>query len=182
LSDPRLFHPGLFFPIFLLLWVSCRYEEIIPENGISSSDLIANVITHPKITISKGNVVSVRAVSERMEKGNTEEAMLIGSVRADIFNELGEHVSLMTSDSAKVNEYSNSLEAFGNVKVESDSGLVLRTRRLVWDNQYKLITTEDSVMFTTQETDTLYGVGFTSDMDLSHWKILEPTGVTGRAF
>jgi len=60
--------------------------------------------------------------------------------------------------------------------------LVLRTRRLVWDNQYKLNATEDSVMFPTQETDTLYGVGFTSDMDLSHWKILEPTGVTGRAF
>ena len=38
----------------------------------------------------------------------------------------------------------------------------------------------DSVEFTTKEKDTLYGVGFESDMDLSHWKILKPSGVTNR--
>jgi len=170
------------FMVICFIVVSCHKEESLPENGISSSDLIANMITNPQIIISKQDVVNVKATSDRMEKGNNQEALLIGNVKTDIFNDLGEHVSVMTSDSAKVDELSNNLEAFGHVTVESDSGLTLKTRRLVWDNRYKLITSEDRVMFTTQETDTLYGVGFTSDMDLSHWKILKPTGVTGRVF
>lgn len=162
--------------------LSCDNSKPIQEDGISSSDLIANLITNPKIIISKGDIINIKAISDRMEKGNNQKAMLIGNVRADIYNELGEHVSIMTSDTAEVNESSNNLEAFGHVIVESDSGLTLRTQRLLWDNRYKIITSDEHVMFTTQEMDTLYGVGFTSDIDLSHWKILKPTGVTGRVF
>ena len=36
-------------------------------------------------------------------------------------------------------------------------------------------------MITTLDTDTLYGVGFESDSDLKNWKILSPSGVTGRS-
>ena len=46
--------------------------------------------------------------------------------------------------------------------------------------QYKLVISNDSVQFTTLQNDTLYGIGFESDMDLTHWKIIQPTGVTGR--
>ena len=43
-----------------------------------------------------------------------------------------------------------------------------------------LLCTEDSVMITTLEKDTLYGIGFESDSDLENWKILNPSGVTER--
>ena len=39
---------------------------------------------------------------------------------------------------------------------------------------------KDSVMITTLEKDTLYGIGFESDSDLQNWKILRPSGVTNR--
>ena len=39
--------------------------------------------------------------------------------------------------------------------------------------------TKDSVMITTAEKDTLYGIGFESDSELQNWKILKPSGVTG---
>jgi|TARA_Y100000766_G_scaffold35938_1_gene25749 hypothetical protein len=42
------------------------------------------------------------------------------------------------------------------------------------------MSTEDSVMITTLEKDTLYGIGFESDSDLENWKILKPSGVTER--
>ena len=42
------------------------------------------------------------------------------------------------------------------------------------------MSTEDSVMITTLEKDTLYGIGFVSDSDLENWKILNPSGVTER--
>jgi len=35
-------------------------------------------------------------------------------------------------------------------------------------------------MITTGNNDTLYGIGFESDMNMERWKILKPRGVTNR--
>ena len=43
-----------------------------------------------------------------------------------------------------------------------------------------MIYTDDSVMITTEKQDTLYGIGFESDVQMEHWKILRPSGVTNR--
>jgi len=39
------------------------------------------------------------------------------------------------------------------------------------------IFTDDSVKFITESQDTIYGIGFESDVELNNWKILKPTGV-----
>jgi hypothetical protein len=49
---------------------------------------------------------------------------------------------------------------------------------LVWDSKEELIYTEVNVMLTTEEGDTLYGVGFESDIAMENWRILKPSGVT----
>jgi hypothetical protein len=86
-------------------------------------------------------------------------------------------MSILYSDSARINEQSNNLYANGNVFVVSDSGYTLTTSEILWDNRYRMIIAEDSVMFTTTDGDTLYGVGFESDMDLESWKISRPFGI-----
>ena len=58
-----------------------------------------------------------------------------------------------------------------NVVVESDSGVTLYTDTLNWDNKKELIFTTDSVMITTGTNDTLYGIGFESDVNMELWKI-----------
>ena len=40
-----------------------------------------------------------------------------------------------------------------------------------------MIVAEDSVMFTHPEGDTLYGIGFESDIDLERFKIFKPFGI-----
>ena len=77
----------------------------------------------------------------------------------------------------KINEKTNDLHANGNVFVVSDSGYTLSTHRITWNNGYGMIMSEDSVMFTTTEGDTLYGVGFESDSDLEEWRIFKPFGI-----
>jgi hypothetical protein len=64
--------------------------------------------------------------------------------------------------------------------VKSDSGITLFTSALAWDHDAESIYTEEPVMITTEQNDTLYGVGFESDLELNNWKILKPSGVTGR--
>lgn len=134
----------------------------------------------PVITISNLTSKVIEAKSLKLVKNNGQEAVLIGNVLADFFNDQNEHMSKLRADSAKINELTNNFTAIGNVVVESDSGLILKTKKLYWDQQYKLVISNDSVQFTTLQNDTLYGIGFESDMDLTHWKIIQPTGVTGR--
>ena len=68
--------------------------------------------------------------------------------------------------------------AIGNVRVYSDSGVTLFTDSLLWNNKNEKIFSNDSIMLTTNYNDTLYGIGFESNVDLTHWKIKKPWGVS----
>ena len=167
-----------YIPVFLLL-ISCNNSA----NNNTTKNLESfpdNFITNPKITISKKNIVSLKTSANFLEKNKLENTRLMGNVIADFYNDLGEHTSILNADSAIINETDNSFRAYGNVKVTSDSGFVLTTKTIYWDRNYDKVISEDSVRFTTEKNDTLYGVGFESDIDLSNWKILKPTGVTYR--
>ena len=71
---------------------------------------------------------------------------------------------------------SNNLRAYGNVRVISDSGYTLISEEIMWDNQYKLITSQDSVTFTDRSNTMFKGVGFESDIDLTNYKIFKFIG------
>jgi lipopolysaccharide assembly outer membrane protein LptD (OstA) len=167
--------------LFFILFMGCTEtgEDMVRRD---SSMFNENEIENPKIIISRENIRIVKATSKHLMKNGNEDALLTGDVKANFYNDLGEHVSILYSDSAKINQRTNDLWATGNVYVESDGGFTLYTNTILWDNQYKVIESKDSVMFTTTLGDTMYGVGFESDMDLTKWKIYKPTGVIQRDF
>jgi|TARA_B110000116_G_scaffold54512_1_gene45998 lipopolysaccharide assembly outer membrane protein LptD (OstA) len=169
----------IFFVLIFLMGCAETGEEVARRN---TSMFNENEIENPEIIISRENTRIVKAVSKHLMKNGNEDALLTGNVKADFYNDLGEHVSILYSDSAKINQRTNNLRATGNVHVESDSGFTLYANSILWDNQYKIIESKDSVMFTTIEGDTMYGVGFESDMDLTKWKIYKPNGVIKRDF
>ena len=158
------------------MFFACSGEIEISESG-SSEDLMENEIWNPYIVLTREENIIVTAKSDKLYKKSNEMALLVGNVEADFFNELGTHTSILYSDSARINEQSNNLHANGNVIVISDSGYTLTANEILWDNRYRMIIAEDSVMFTTTDGDTLYGVGFESDMDLERWKISKPFGI-----
>ena len=164
--------------IILLFFIGCSND--IEKKNDEVSFLFDHEIIDPKIIISNTSSKVIEASSDFLKKNNEDDAILYGKVNAHFFNENNEHISILTSDTAKINEINNNFTAIGNVIVKSDSGFTLKTKKLYWDHQYKLVISNDSVEFTTKEKDTLYGIGFESDMDLSHWKILKPSGVTNR--
>ena len=160
----------------VLLLACCSKEE--NNSRADSIELTQNEIWNPVIILSREEDKIVEAKSEKLYKNNNADALLVGNVEVNFFNNEGQHISILYSDSARINEQNNNLRANGNVYVVSDSGFTLTTHEILWDNRYKMIVAEDSVMFTTTEGDTLYGVGFESDMDLEQWKIFRIFGVT----
>ena len=116
--------------------------------------------------------------SGHLEKYNDKEFILLDqNVDADFFNEEELFTTNLKSLVAEIDEEEDFLVAIGNVVVVTDSGVTLFTDTLSWDNQKEKVFTSDSVIFITEKKDTLYGIGFESDIELNNWKILQPTGV-----
>ena len=131
-------------------------------------------------TITLTNKGSKRAIikSGHLEKYQQRQYILLDqNVDADFFNENEIYTSNLKSKIAEIDESKDFLIAMGNVVVVSDSGVTLYTDTLSWDNVDEKVFTDDSVVFITEQNDTLYGIGFKSDIELNNWEIMQPTGV-----
>ena len=116
--------------------------------------------------------------SGHLEKYNDNEFILLDqNVDADFFNKEEVFTTNLKSLVAEIDEEEDFLVAIGNVVVITDSGVTLFTDTLSWDNQKEKVFTSDSVVFISEKKDTLYGIGFESDIELNNWRILQPTGV-----
>ena len=131
-------------------------------------------------TITLTNKGSKRAIikSGHLQKYQQRQYILLDQkVDADFFNEDEIYTSNLKSEIAEIDESKDFLIAMGNVVVVSDSGVTLFTDTLSWDNVEEKIFTDDRVIFITEQNDTLYGIGFKSDVELNNWEIMQPTGV-----
>ena len=162
-----------------LFFFSCSSPDFSNLDIEGVNDFDNNEISNPRIIITRENVPLVKATSKKLIKNEKANAILRWSVVANFFNEEGIQISQLTSDSAHIDHRTNNLHAYGNVKVVSDDSVKLFSHSILWDNHYKLITSHDSVMFTSSSNDTMYGIGFESDMDLTEWKIKKPRGIKG---
>jgi len=93
---------------------------------------------------------------------NKNQTFLKDSLHVDFYDHTGKHKSVLTSREGVVDNRTENLKAIGNVIVVSDSGIVLETEELIWDNEKQKIISELPVKFTT-ETDTLTGSSFISN-------------------
>ena len=119
--------------------------------------------------ITLTNEGSKRAIikSGHLEKYQQRQYILLDqNVDADFFNEDEVYTSNLKSEIAEIDESKDFLIAMGNVIVVSDSGVTLFTDTLSWDNVDEKVFTDDSVVFITEQNDTLYGIGFKSDIEL----------------
>jgi len=171
----------LFLFILLILVLSCSREpisEMPSRDGMPDQESWGVTI----VLTSEG-LIRAKVRSGHLEKYNEKKFVLLdSSVMVDFFNEEEQHTSVLTSKTAEVDQASNDMKAMGNVVAVSDSGITLYSETLTWNSKDEKLHTKDNIMITTLETDTLYGVGFESDSDLKNWKILSPSGVTGRKF
>ena len=115
--------------------------------------------------------------SEVLKKNNQSlQLELFDNVNVDLFDENFQQKSLIKSQSAMVNEKENKIKAYGSVVVISNDGKILMTDSLTWDNNSDKIYTDANLEFITSDSDTLYGTGFKSNIDLTNWNILQPRG------
>lgn len=165
---------------FIIFFVACGGNDSDKSLG-KRSDFPDQESWNPVIVMTREAKKRAIVRSKHLAKySDRQEIILNGNVDVDFFSDDEEHMSNLKSESAFVYEGNDNLLAIGNVIVKSDSGVTLFTDSLFWDNQSEKINSNDTVMLATELNDTLYGIGFESDIDLTRWKILNPWGVSSR--
>ncbi len=116
----------------------------------------------------------------RVRSWEKERTTLLDSgVVVDFFDRAGRHTSTLTSQRAQIVESQDLFLAEGEVEVVSDSGAVLRTERLYWDQGRQRIRS-DTLVVLVSAMDSLRGYDFESNEDLTSWQLEQPTGQTFR--
>ena len=174
----------IFFLIVAALWIAACDPVGQPVDQTKVDDTAAPIQEswNPTIRINsvgKENVQARANYSAHYE--DPREIVFIGNVQLDFFDADGGHSSMLKADSGRVDEKQKLFTANGNVVVVSDSGMTLSTSILFWNETREAIYTDSPIVFTS-EMDTLYGIGFESEADLSNWTIRKPTGVSYREF
>ena len=162
--------------IFLSLFfsISCSKNDFTDN---FEKDIHDQLSTNVEITLTKKGNVTAKIKSEVLKKNNQSlQLELFDNVNVDLFDENFQQKSLIKSQSAMVNEKENKIKAYGSVVVISDDGKILMTDSLTWDNNSDKIYTDANLEFITSDSDTLYGTGFKSNIDLTNWNILQPRG------
>jgi LPS export ABC transporter protein LptC len=168
---------GLSCLLLVLICSGCQ-EKIKPSvlGDVSSDRLPSQESWNSTITFTdRGTIRAILKAGHLSSFEYSQETLLDNGVHLDFFDENGRHSSVLTSRSGKVNESTNNLEATGNVVVVSDSGVVVETERLFWDNQRQLIHSNEFVTITSPK-EKLQGHGFEADQNLRNYKIFRVSG------
>jgi len=103
---------------------------------------------------------------------------LDSSVKVDFYDKTGRRSSVLTSASARVNQATNNMTAYTNVRIVSDSGAIVETDSLEWLNKDQTLHSDAPVHIVEPNGRITDGIGFESDQNLMHYRILRPVIVT----
>lgn len=186
--DIRLYPSGIlcrtsviFSLLFLLILLSgCdSTEKLNPlQKGIKTEVLPDQQSINSTINFTdSGKVVATLTSGVIKVYYLRNETLLENKVRVDFYNEKGKVEAVLTGDSGRVDDVTKDVFIYGNVVVENDSGMVLKSEKLMWRNSDRKIWTDEFVKIKTK-TEDIEGYGFESDQSLRNYTIYKVTLIT----
>lgn len=162
--------------VILLAFGGCK-EKVTPSLvPLSQADLPSQESWKSKVIFSDSARTKAVLWAGHIAVYSMERYTLLDdSIHVDFYNEQEQHTSTLTARRGKVHDVTQDFEAYENVVVVSDSGTVLRTERLFWDNAQRKIHT-DAFVDIASATEHIMGQGMESDQGLKNYKIYKVTG------
>lgn len=169
----------LFFIIFIL---SCKKNEEI-NLGIQIQQHLSEIPDQTAKNIQVDFIDTSFLKARLWAKAaqvyySRKETILKDSVRVEFYSKTSKNVmSTLTADSAKIDDATKDMFAFGRVVVVSDSPkTLLKTTQLQWKNQAQKLYSSEFIEIIRPDEE-IRGYGFESDISLSNYKIFNVSGV-----
>lgn len=144
-------------------------DEIIPDQITYDTEVAFIDSSFTKAILKAGRA---RVYNE------AKETLLDSSVKVTFYDKKDpDKTSILTCDSARIDDRTKNMIAQGNVLVISENkNMKLKTSLLEWKNeQQRLYSTEYVEIY--NEREVLKGYGFESDPDLNDYKIFKVSGI-----
>ena len=166
----------LLLVLIALLFSACSVDDNVSDVK-SIYDISEEIVGEPiHIIISESEKIIYEIKSDKLldSLGNI---ILLGGVAIEVYDDEGSKTNDIYSQKAIVYSKTDSMSAFGNVKIVSSiTGDNLFTDKIILYNKTESVISRDEVLFI-NGGDSLRGVGFWSDFNMENWKIDKPIGL-----
>lgn len=161
----------------LAVLAGCDQRKLTPpRGGIDGTGLPDQESWQSHITFSdSGRVKAVVEAGHIRMYDERHETLLDSGVVVDFYDSRGLHSSRLTADRGRVDDATKDLEAFDNVVFTSDSGTVVRTEYLYWENARRKVRS-DRFVHVKSAKEELQGYGFEADQNLKNYVIYRVSG------
>ncbi len=160
----------------LMLLLSCAQEDKV-QPGVTevTKDIPSQVSFNTSMRFTTEGRPRAVLHAGRIRTYDAQRLTLLDSnVHVDFYDQKGFHSSQMFSKSAKINDANKNMTAYEHVHIVSDSGTIVDTDSLEWNNQAQTLHSEAAVRIAEANGRITTGIGFESDQNLSHYRILHP--------
>jgi LPS export ABC transporter protein LptC len=166
--------------IFCLSVSSCERESSAGLIKLEAADSANHYSTRPVVQFMDSSFMRAKLTAgwarmyDRIKRKN-----LGGGLNVEFYSRpYGLLASVLTADSAVIEDDTKNMTARGNVVVTSERTLTtVKTSTLIWDNARNILRSDEFVDITSP-TERLQGYGFESDPNLQHYIIYKVTGQT----
>lgn len=168
----------LFFIAMTIVFTSCENDMKTVDKLTAQKDANIETGTDIEILYSDLGIVKARLLAPTVKHYKSVRepfTEMPDGIKLFFYNDSLKENSRLTADYGMIREKSNEMMARGSVEINSINGEKLNTEELIWNDKTKRITSTKSFKFTRKD-EILYGKGFTSDPDLTNYKIATPTG------
>ncbi len=172
----------LVLSINLLFVLSCEEETKLAssQNYDDSETLPDQISWDVKVNfIDSSFTKAVLTATKALIYEKRKETLLDSGLKVIFYSsKTGERASVLTADSAKIDDTTKDMMAMGNVVVISDSNqTTLKTNLLMWKNSAEKLYSTEFVQISSPN-EKLQGWGFESDLNLTNYKIFKVSGET----
>ena len=166
------------FTISVLLVLSACEDKVKPPvtDAPLGGDIPDQESWDSKIVFSdSGQVDAELQAGHILVYEQRQETFMDSGIVVDFYGNDGAHTSKLTARRGKVNDATKDLEAFDDVVFVSDSGTVVETTYLFWDNRKQKVRSDKFVTVTSPK-ERIQGYGFEADQGLKNYVIYRVSG------
>lgn len=169
-----------FAPLIILMFLllNCQ-EDVKPivEQSLAGNELPEQESWDSEIYITEAGKLKAIVYADHIEAFEEKQSTFLEGVVIDFYDEDGSKTSQLTSKRGRVDDATKNMYAIDSVVAVNDSGTVLETDELMWENKTEKIKTDKFVTITT-DLERIEGYGFESDQGLEQYTIYNITYLT----